>query len=98
MSAGSRPRILEGPSTTSDSATCGSSVRRDWWGSGLATHLHAVALQAADGRRFTTLRLHTPADHGRARRFYEREGWTPAGQPFDDEAFGMAIVEYRREL
>jgi GNAT superfamily N-acetyltransferase len=73
-------------------------VRREWWGSGLATHLHAAALQEAVRRGFTTMRLYTPADNGRARRFYEREGWAPAGEPFDDEAFGMAIVEYRRAL
>jgi GNAT superfamily N-acetyltransferase len=73
-------------------------VRQDWWGSGLATRLHASALRAAAQRGFTTMRLHTPADHGRARRFYEREGWTLAGEPVDDEAFGMAIVAYWREL
>jgi hypothetical protein len=44
------------------------------------------------------MRLHTPAEHARARRFYEREGWTLRGEPFDDDAFGMTIAEYRREL
>jgi GNAT superfamily N-acetyltransferase len=73
-------------------------VRHDWWGSGLAGRLHAAALDAAAQREITTMRLRTPADHGRARRFYEREGWTVAGEPSHDEAFGMAIVEYRRDL
>jgi GNAT superfamily N-acetyltransferase len=73
-------------------------VRQDWWGSGLATRLHADALRSAVQRGFTTMRLHTPAGHGRTRRFYEREKWTVAGDPFHDEAFGMTLVEYRREL
>ena len=39
-----------------------------------------------------------PADHGRARRFYEREGWVLSPEPVDDDAFGMPIAEYRRQL
>ena len=73
-------------------------VRRDWWGTGLATRLHAAGLRAAAERAFTTMRLWTPAAHGRARRFYEREGWRLHGAPFDDAAFGMQLAEYRREL
>jgi len=44
------------------------------------------------------MRLFTPAGHGRARRFYEREGWTAAGPPTDENAFGMALIEYRRRV
>lgn len=73
-------------------------VRHDRWGSGLAGRLHAAALHAAVQRGLTSMRLYTPADHGRARRFYEREGWAVAGEPFDEEAFGMTLVEYRCEL
>jgi GNAT superfamily N-acetyltransferase len=73
-------------------------VRRDRWGTGLAARLHSIGLEAAAEHGFTALRLYTPADHARARRFYEREGWTLRGEPFDDAAFGMAIAEYRREL
>ena len=73
-------------------------VRRDRWGSGLAARLHAAAIEAAARRSFTVMRLYTPAEHGRARRFYEREGWRPHRGPFDDEALGMPVVEYRREL
>jgi hypothetical protein len=32
----------------------------------------------------------------RARRFYEREGWRPAGDPHDDPVPGLSMVEYRR--
>jgi len=73
-------------------------VRRDRWGTGLATRLHDFALEAAGERGFTALRLYTPADHARGRRFYEREGWTLWGDPVDDAAFGMKVAEYRREL
>ncbi|MEA2220397.1 MAG: hypothetical protein QOJ35_3023 [Solirubrobacteraceae bacterium] len=71
-------------------------VRRDRWGSGLATKLHAAAMQAAAERGLTTLRLFTPADHARARRFYEREGWSLHRPPFFDPHFGMTLAEYRR--
>jgi GNAT superfamily N-acetyltransferase len=71
-------------------------VRRDRWGSGLATTLHDAAMQAAAERGFRALRLFTPADHTRARRFYEREGWSLHRAPFDDPHFGMMLAEYRR--
>ena len=73
-------------------------VRRDRWGDGLARRLHDAALEAAGARGFTVMRLYTPARQARARRFYEREGWTLARPAFDDAAFGMSIVEYRRAL
>jgi GNAT superfamily N-acetyltransferase len=73
-------------------------VREPWWGTGLATALHAEAVREAGARGFTTMRLFTPAAQARARRFYEREGWTPAGEPFDDLDFGMPLVEYRRAI
>jgi hypothetical protein len=44
------------------------------------------------------MRLFTPAGQVRARRFYEREGWTVAGEPYDDEDLHLEIVEYRRAL
>jgi GNAT superfamily N-acetyltransferase len=72
-------------------------VARDWWGSGLATRLHADAVTAAAERGYAALRLWTPADHGRGRRFYEREGWALSRERFEDPAFGMDCVEYRRE-
>jgi predicted N-acetyltransferase YhbS len=73
-------------------------VREPWWGSGLATELHAEAAREAGERGFTSMRLFTPAAQARARRFYEREGWTPAGAPFDLFDFGMPVVEYRRAI
>jgi GNAT superfamily N-acetyltransferase len=73
-------------------------VRPPWWGSGLATTLHAEALREAGSRGFTAMRLFTPADQARARRFYEREGWTVSGEPSDAPEFGMPLVEYRRAI
>ena len=71
-------------------------VRPPWWGSGLAGHLHEAACTAAAARGFTALRLFTPADHARARRFYEREGWALRGAPFPHDGLGIDMVEYRR--
>ena len=73
-------------------------VRPRWWGTGLATELHAEAVQEASSRGFTSMRLFTPALQARARRFYEREGWTAAGEPAEDLGFGLPVVEYRRAI
>ena len=43
------------------------------------------------------MRLFTPADQARARRFYEREGWRVTGAPHHDD-IGFAVVEYRLDL
>jgi GNAT superfamily N-acetyltransferase len=73
-------------------------VRAPWWGTGLAHRLHGAACAAATTRGYTAMRLFTPAGQARARRFYEREGWTLAGGPYPDEDLRMPIVEYRRTL
>jgi GNAT superfamily N-acetyltransferase len=73
-------------------------VRAAWWGSGLASRLHGAACAAAAERGFTAMRLVTPAEQSRARRFYEREGWTAASPAAMDEELGLSIVEYRRAL
>jgi GNAT superfamily N-acetyltransferase len=70
-------------------------VRRDHWGVGLAAELHRAALEAAGARGFTELRLFVAAGQARARRFYEREGWRQASDPFDDPAPGLTMIEYR---
>jgi GNAT superfamily N-acetyltransferase len=73
-------------------------VRAGWWGSGLASRLHAAACDEAAARGYTAMRLFTPADQARARRFYEREGWAVAGEPFVHDELRLAMVEYRRAL
>jgi GNAT superfamily N-acetyltransferase len=73
-------------------------VRAPWWGTGLASRLHGAACDAAAARGFTAMRLFTPAGQTRARRFYEREGWTLADGPYPDDELSMDVVEYRRKL
>jgi GNAT superfamily N-acetyltransferase len=73
-------------------------VRPRHWGSGLAVALHDEALAEAARRGFTAIRLFTPAGQARARRFYERAGWTAAAAPFEESELGLALVEYRRPL
>jgi GNAT superfamily N-acetyltransferase len=73
-------------------------VRPDFWGTGLASTLHAAAIEAACEREYEQMRLFTPAGHGRARRFYEREGWLAAGEEFHDPGPDLVIVEYRYAL
>ena len=73
-------------------------VRERMWGTGLGTRLHAASVAEAAARGFTAMRLFTPVLHGRARRFYEREGWSVAAEPFFEPKFGFELVEYRRKL
>jgi GNAT superfamily N-acetyltransferase len=73
-------------------------VRRAHWGSGAATALLRRAVEEAASEGYTAMRLGTPTAQLRARRFYEREGWTLSGEPFVAEAIGLELVEYRREL
>ena len=74
-------------------------VREEHWGGGIATSLHSAAVEEAARRGFATFRLFTPFAQARARRFYEREGWSAAAPPFMEEHWGgMELVEYRRPL
>jgi GNAT superfamily N-acetyltransferase len=73
-------------------------VRRDHWGGGLASALHRAALDAARARGFTELRLFVAAGQTRGRRFYEREGWRAASDPFADPVPGLTMIEYRYRL
>ena len=62
-----------------------------YWGTGIARALHAAMLEHVRG----TVRLYTPAAQARARRFYEREGWTLYQGPHFFHAIGFDLVEYR---
>jgi GNAT superfamily N-acetyltransferase len=73
-------------------------IRRPWWGSGLATDLLARAVAEAGRRGFSEMRLFTPHGQLRARRFYEREGWSTTGIPMPEPMLGFDLVEYRRAL
>jgi len=73
-------------------------VRPRWWGTGLATRLHRLALEEAARREYTSIRLYTPHGAARARAFYEREGWSVEGRAFPEPLLGLDLVEYRRAL
>jgi GNAT superfamily N-acetyltransferase len=67
-------------------------------GSGRAARQHRLALQEAARQGSDTIRLYTPEGQARARAFYEREGWAPAGRPFAEPLLGLDLMEYRRAL
>lgn len=71
-------------------------VRPAWWGTGLAAGLHDAFVAEARERGHTHARLHTPAAHARARRFYERRGWHAGAPPASWR--GLPVVEYRCPL
>ena len=65
-----------------------------WWGRGVAPHLHAAAVTEMSARGFQQARLYTPSAHERARRFYERRGWSAHDELWNDD-LGLALTEYR---
>jgi GNAT superfamily N-acetyltransferase len=71
-------------------------VRPAWWGSGLAAGLHDAFLAEARERGYREARLHTPAGHARARRFYERRGWRATGSIVTWR--GLPVAEYACRL
>lgn len=73
-------------------------VRPSHFGTGLASRLMAVCVSDAAASGYTAIRLGTPRDHVRARRFYEREGWTTDDVPLDEDSLGLVLIEYRRAL
>jgi GNAT superfamily N-acetyltransferase len=68
-----------------------------WWGRGVAPLLHDLAIEEMYRRGFTRARLYTPAGHLRARRFYERRGWSPGGDEFHP-ALQLVLTTYTRSL
>jgi GNAT superfamily N-acetyltransferase len=73
-------------------------LRPPWWGTGLATRLHRLAIEEAARQGYESIRLYTPEGQARARAFYAREGWVEAGRPFAEPLLGLDLVEYRRAL
>jgi PhzF family phenazine biosynthesis protein len=57
-----------------------------------------TAVAEARRRGFTAMRLVVAAGYGRARRFYEREGWAPASEEFYNPVPRLVVLEYRRTL
>ncbi len=54
-------------------------VHPDSWGTGVANDLHDHAVDALRADGWVRLKLWVLADNARARRFYERHGWTADG-------------------
>ena len=73
-------------------------VRPDWQGSGLAGALMDRVLDEARRRGYTRMVLWAAAGAAQARRFYEREGWSPTGEEDADNAFGLPLIQYGRDL
>jgi GNAT superfamily N-acetyltransferase len=73
-------------------------VRPPYWGTGVAGALLAAALEAATAEGYHRMRFYTPREQRRARRFYEREGFAHTGWEAFEEAIGLVLVEYAREL
>ena len=67
------------------------------WGTGTGTALMDWAKEAL-GRRWTDARLWTLEDNPRARRFYEREGWSLDGAEKQDEFLGVPVREVRYRI
>lgn len=68
-----------------------------WWGGGIAPFLHDRAIAEMRSRRFVQARLFTPSLHARARRFYERHGWSSAGEHWN-QGLELMLCQYRRRL
>jgi predicted N-acetyltransferase YhbS len=73
-------------------------VAESHWGSGLAATLHDRAIAAATEAGYSEMRLYVPELHGRARRFYEREGWRFERGGVTELQIGLDLVELRRDL
>jgi GNAT superfamily N-acetyltransferase len=67
-------------------------------GTGVAAALLAAGTAAAREEGYEEMRLLTPKDHVRARRFYEREGWSDLGDWGVDPDLGLPLVEYGLRL
>ncbi len=72
-------------------------VRPPWWGTGVAGALHEAFVAELAARDYERARLFTPSAHTRARRFYERRGWTAVAEEPNDE-LGLDLIECHLEL
>ncbi len=73
-------------------------LRRDYWGSGLATLLHDRLLDSMRERGYSTAVLWTPVGAARARAFYAKLAWEPTGALDPDNGLGLELMQYRLDL
>jgi GNAT superfamily N-acetyltransferase len=72
-------------------------VLPEWWGRGVAPLLHDAATGVMRAQGYARARLLTPSLHARARRFYERRGWTVTGEEWSED-LTLMLTEYRLVL
>jgi RimJ/RimL family protein N-acetyltransferase len=65
------------------------------WGTGVGRELMAVAVDRLREAGFRSATLWVLRDNERARRFYERAGWSPDGAEKDDVVAGATVTEVR---
>lgn len=68
------------------------------WGTGLAKALFDAAVQRLRAADHTSAYLWVLEPNMRARRFYEREGWSPDGGQKLHQRSGVMEIRYRRSL
>ena len=68
------------------------------WGSGAGPELMAAGLEELRARGHRDAILWVLEDNPRARRFYEREGWTLDGAEKRDEFLGVEVAEVRYRI
>ena len=73
-------------------------LRRDYWGSGLATLLHDTMLDSMRERGYSIAVLWTPVGAARARAFYAKFGWRPTGELDPDNSLGLELMQYTLDL
>jgi GNAT superfamily N-acetyltransferase len=73
-------------------------VARAWWGTGLATALLAWSVDGMRESGYERAQLWTPVSHGRARAFYEREGWRATGEREFSSYLGLDLMLYEVAL
>jgi GNAT superfamily N-acetyltransferase len=68
-------------------------IQPEWWGRGVAPTLHDAATAEMRARGFDRARLYTLSLHARAKRFYERRGWTAGAEEWNDY-LSLSLTEY----
>jgi ribosomal protein S18 acetylase RimI-like enzyme len=92
--------IAFGPASTpsrelADGEIIGLYVHPDHWGQGAGSKLLAEALVQLEQRRFSRVIVWTMRDNARARRFYQKHGFTPDGQTRRAARRNETFVEVR---
>lgn len=72
-------------------------VLPEWWGRGAAPLLHEAMVGEMRGQGYRQARLFTPSLQARARRFYERRGWSAVDDEWHAD-LALMITEYRLAL